>query len=156
MRPTPKPIRLRPVVRDALLVALLYSIFLLPFAFASQSCGGAHSGGGVLAEVHARAALDMTREFVDPAYELAVRACKDQQTAVYLVALDGGDMATARSKLASIQARCQKATDAFDAIREWHDQASALVENGRIADAENVIGQIKEALRTILERTNTP
>lgn len=112
--------------------------------------------GGALAEVHARGSLDMVREFVDPAYELAVRACKDQQTAVYLAALDGGDMKAARGKLESIQARCKRATDAFDEIREWHDAASALVEDGRVDDAEHLIDQIKEALRTLLERTNAP
>lgn len=155
MRSTLEPIRHG--IEVGLLLALSLLVPCTMFAFALSSCGHmSPAGGGALAEVHARAALDMARDFVDPAYELAVRACKDQQTAVYLVALDGGDMKAARGKLESIQARCKKATDAFDEIREWHDAASALVEDGRIDDAEHLIDQIKEALRTLLERTNAP
>lgn len=131
----------------------LLSAFACTFAFAAAA-GCIRPNSTPLTEVHARASLDVLREVVDPAYELAVQGCKDRQARVVEDGERDGGLSVAQidTQLAAIRARCHKVRTAFDELRTYHDEASRFVEDGRIEDAEQEITKAREAWRTLAER----
>lgn len=122
------------------------ALFLVVFMAATPGCR-AHTTS---AETEVRSALNVLAGVVDPAYEFAVDACIARQSQIAdavehkeLSPFDGDAM------IASVRQRCAKMRATFDLIRRSHTEAAALVEAGKVTEAQRQIDAALEAWRSL-------
>jgi hypothetical protein len=110
------------------------------------------------AEARARNSLDVLAAVIDPAWALAEDSClASQRVEVEREGTGLSKPADTDAALASIRAKCDAVTDAFERIRLAHIQAGSLLDRGQVASAQALLEQILadwQALRGAPPRLN--
>lgn len=121
-------------------------LVLLLFASCWASCSPAQG----TTDARVRSALDLLAVVVDPAYGFAVDACIARETLVAEAVEDGRTSPDAGlTELGAVRARCQATRRAFDAIRAGHERARALVEAGKVLEAEQALDEVRAEWREL-------
>jgi hypothetical protein len=110
---------------------------LILTVLACCSCSGS-------AQERTATALNAIGAVVDPAYEAAMTGCAVREEAVMQAARRSYKEAYG-IELQTISDRCRRVRDAFEAIRKLHNKAAALVEAGKVDDAQRVYGELLKA-----------
>jgi hypothetical protein len=129
---------------------LLMALVTLAAVFATVQCFAGCAGTS--AEAHARGALDLLADVIDPSYGLAMDSCVQRKQSILL---EGESKritaAEAERALSKVSARCQALRRAFDGMRATHAEAVELVERGDVARAEELLGRLRVQWRTLEE-----
>lgn len=109
--------------------------FLVVLALAvlcEQGCGNA--------EARVRGALNVSAPPIDAAYGFAMEACILREETIAQAAEKGAlTVEAARAQLVPVRARCDRARQGFELLRNAHDAARAAVDDGDVAAAEQWI-----------------
>lgn len=113
-------------------------------------CAAGCAGGTASADTHVRTTLNVLADVIDPAYELAMQGCILRQDQEMREGESGKQSATqTEDALAVIIARCYQVRDAFELMRARHDEARALVEAGKLEQAQKQLEEIRGAWRSL-------
>lgn len=141
-------------MRRILFLHVLSAVCCL-LALAPSGCS-AFTGDQVIAETRLRTALDVLREVVDPAAELSDQGCADAQKAALLEARQGPitpDRIARLEAAAAVKAhRCDTIKATFQSIRDLHSKAAALLEQGRISEAEQALRALQDQWRALNQK----
>lgn len=99
----------------------------------------AHAGSTT--EARARSALDMLQAVVDPAFSFSTDACTWREAQATARCEAGSDAAC--DEYDRVKLQCVKVRAAFREIRLLHGRAAALVEAGKVAEAEAELYRVR-------------
>lgn len=105
-------------------------------------------------DTQVRTSLDVLADIIDPAYQVAMRSCRERGE----LAMNDGEAGRAtgaetEAAVATIVARCHRVANAFEAIRLYHDEAVGRVEAGELVEAERLVERIRDVWRSLREDT---
>ncbi len=131
----PRPMRLAAVLGAVMALCMLVI----------ASCASCQAG---TADAQVRSALDAFNLAASPAWAGVNEACVYRQRAINAEAQAGRiTVEEAWRQIGPVRARCHALTDLFRAMRVAHDQASTLVEQGKVADAEAWLDKLRDQWR---------
>jgi len=97
-----------------------------------------------------RSGLDVMAEVIGPASKLASDGCLSAQYAA-LNAAKANDVPPEKAgeEIAKIRERCVKIRAVFDALRTKHDTARAYIAEGKLAEAQETLEDLKLLFRSL-------
>lgn len=109
-------------------------------------CSGCRGGGGL--ELALRTGLGVIHDVVAPASKLSKDGCTVRETMIVSERRAGKlSEAQADQEMAMTRKRCDALWATFDAIRDAHDAAATLVEQGALEQAEEKLAQARAMFR---------
>jgi hypothetical protein len=125
-------------------------LYIVTLALLAACCA---MPGARTSEVRARTSLDVLADIIDPAYGLAMQSCVDSEgVAMRAGEMDAATPAQTEAALVIISARCHQVRDSFEQIRQYHERAISLVEDGSYAAALDQLDQLRVTWRELRER----
>lgn len=103
-------------------------------------------------ETRTRTALEVLHDVIDPAYNFADQACTAREREAVERYEAPPHPAQAKADYLAIKARCVETRRVFREMREAHDRAAHLLEEGQVRQAELEIERVREAWRAFEER----
>lgn len=129
------------------------AVAVLVLALLFACCGW----GASTPDAAVRSALNVLTDVVSPASKLARQGC-DAKEALAVSRAKAGTITADEAKVqtAETRARCDNIRAAFDLIRKLHDEAAVLVEEGKLAEAQQRIEDAKTQFRGLMNDLEEP